>query len=228
MGTERIHRLLNTHRGKFEKLLTEALAKGRARWAQQAAELHTFRVDHENRAKQAKGFFKQNDESIATVREDLATDYQDLADQHLEEVAQILQEYGAAKLEIGHQLQATEADRLATGQQTIETLDLPDHPPEDTEPTLQETSVDATSKPPVSEPTLTKAMDSAPRTCPTQRKQLLPCPQTCRCKQIRAQPWSSQHPRSSPRNKHPHQRNLHQSQNPPNPFKQTSLPKRKE
>ena len=99
MGTERIRTLLHTHRGKFEKLLTEALAKGWAGWAQQAAELHTFRADHENRAKEGKGFFKLNDESIATVREDLATDYQALADQHLEEVAQILEEYGATELE---------------------------------------------------------------------------------------------------------------------------------
>ena len=129
MGTERIRTLLHTHRGKFEKLLTEALAKGWAGWAQQAAELHTFRADHENRAKEGKGFFKLNDESIATVREDLATDYQALADQHLEEVAQILEEYGAAELELGHQLQATEADRLATGQQTIETVEFPDSPP---------------------------------------------------------------------------------------------------
>ena len=51
MGTERIRTLLHTHRRKFEKLLTEALAKGWAGWAQQAAELHTFRADHENRSK---------------------------------------------------------------------------------------------------------------------------------------------------------------------------------
>ena len=99
---------------------------------------------------------------IATVREDLATDYQALADQHLEEVAQILEEYSATELEIGHQLQETEANRLATGQQTIETVDLPDSPPEDAGPTPHETPVATTSAPPVSEPTLTEAVDSAP------------------------------------------------------------------
>ena len=133
---------------------------------------------------------------IATIREDLATDYQALANQHLEEVAQILEEYGATELEIGHQLQATEADRLATGQQTIETVELPDNPPEDVGPTPHEKPVAVTSTPPVSEPT--------------------------------RHPSASQHTRSSPRNKKPHQRNLHQSQNPQNPFKQTSLRKRKE
>ena len=103
MGTARIRTLLHTHRTNFEKLLTNALAKGWAGWAQQAAELHTFRVDHENRAKEGKGFFKLNDDNITSVRESLAKDYQVLADQHLEEVAQSLEEYGAAEVELGHQ-----------------------------------------------------------------------------------------------------------------------------
>ena len=102
MGTERIRTLLHTHRGKFDKFLTKVLAKGWAGWAQKATELHTFRADHENWTKEGKVFFKLNDESIATVREGLEIDYQALRDQHLEEVAQILEEYGAAELEIGH------------------------------------------------------------------------------------------------------------------------------
>ena len=80
----------------------------------------------------------------------------------MEEVAQILEECGATELEIGHQLQANEADRLATGQQTIETVELPENPREDAGSTPQESPVDATSAPPVSELTLTEAVDSAP------------------------------------------------------------------
>ena len=72
------------------------------------------------------------------------TDYQALAVQHLEEVAQILEEYSAAKLEIGHQLQATEVEKLATGQHMIETSELPDSPPEDAGPTPHEKPVAAT------------------------------------------------------------------------------------
>ena len=162
MGTARIRTLLHTHRAKFEKSLTDALANGWAGWAQQAAELHTFRADHENRAKEGKGFFKLNDDSIATVREDLAKDYQALADQQLEEVTQILEAYGAAEEELGHQIQETEADRLTTGQQTVETVDLPDSPPEDAGPTAQEAPAAATSPPPVSKPPLTGALDSTP------------------------------------------------------------------
>ena len=162
MGTERIRTLLHTHRGKFEKLLTEALAKGWAGWAQQAAELHTFRADQENLAKEGKGFFKLNNDSIATVREDLAKDYQALADQQLEEVTQILDAYGAAEEELGHQIQATEADRLSTGQQTIETVELPDSPPADGVLPAQEAPTDVTPEPPVSEPPLTGTFDFMP------------------------------------------------------------------
>ena len=115
MGTERIRTLLNTHRGRFEKQLTEALAKEWGGWTQQASEHHTFRADHEDWTKAGKGFFKLNNESIVVVREDLAADYQALADRHSEEVVQILEEYGTAELEIARQLQENEADPLATG-----------------------------------------------------------------------------------------------------------------
>ena len=55
-----------------------------------------------------------NNESITAVRKDLAADYQPLADQHLEEVAQILEEYGTPELEIARQIQENEANKLAT------------------------------------------------------------------------------------------------------------------
>ena len=70
MGAERIQTLLHTHKGKFEKQLTEALDRGWAGWTKQAAELHTFCADLENQTKAGKGFFKLNNESISTVHED--------------------------------------------------------------------------------------------------------------------------------------------------------------
>ena len=44
---------------------------------------------------------------------------------------QILKEYGATELEIAHQLQQNEADRQATGRQTVQTVELPDNPLEE-------------------------------------------------------------------------------------------------
>ena len=98
MGAEQFYILLHLHRGRFEKQLKVALAKVWAGWTQPATELHTFRADHKNRTKQGKGFFKLNNESIVAVRKDLAADDQALAYCHSEEVAQILEEYGATEL----------------------------------------------------------------------------------------------------------------------------------
>ena len=85
-----------------------------------------FQIDSRILSQCFYGNFKLSNESIATVRKDLATDYQALADRHLEEVAQILEEYGATEVEIAHKLQTNEADRLATGEQPIEIVELPD------------------------------------------------------------------------------------------------------
>ena len=74
--------------------------KGWSGWAMQAVELHTFRADMENRRKEGKGFHKLNEESIATVREDLALDYQALADQHCEELTQLTEEFREFQEEI--------------------------------------------------------------------------------------------------------------------------------
>ena len=100
MGFERIRTLLHLHRDRFAWQLEEALDRGWAIWTKQAAELlNTFRTNQENRLKEGKGFYKLNEESIASVREDLATNYQALADHPSEEVVQLLEDYGAAELE---------------------------------------------------------------------------------------------------------------------------------
>ena len=62
-----------------------ALDKGWMAWAMHEAELHTYRVDWENRRKEGRGFYKLNEESIAAVREDLTQHYRMLADQHFDE-----------------------------------------------------------------------------------------------------------------------------------------------
>ena len=68
---------------------------------------------------------------------------------------QILEEYVVAELEIARQLQQNEADRQATGRQSVETMELPDNP-------LEEVAVVATSAPPIVEPTTEGRPDFAP------------------------------------------------------------------
>ena len=114
MGAKRIKTLLHSHRDRFVWQIKEALDRGWASWTKQAVELHTFRADQKNRQKEGMGFYKLNEESIATVREDLAADYQTLADHHSKEVVQLFEEYGATVLEIACHLHQYEAERRAT------------------------------------------------------------------------------------------------------------------
>ena len=55
------------HRDRFTHQLKEAMDRGWADWAQQAAELHTYWANQENRKKEGKGFYKLDEESIATI-----------------------------------------------------------------------------------------------------------------------------------------------------------------
>ena len=61
-------------------------------------------MDRENRQKEGKGFYKSNDESITSIREDLRADYQALADHHFEEIVQLLEGSGATEVEITRHL----------------------------------------------------------------------------------------------------------------------------
>ena len=56
---------------RFTHQLKAALDRGWAEWAKQAAELHTYRDNQENREIEGKGFYKLNKEGISTVCEDL-------------------------------------------------------------------------------------------------------------------------------------------------------------
>ena len=59
--------------------LKTVMDKGWMSWAAQAARLHTYRADWENRKKEGRGFYKLSGETVATVRENLTKDYQELA-----------------------------------------------------------------------------------------------------------------------------------------------------
>ena len=74
--------------------------KGWEAWATQTAELHTYRADWENHKKEGRGFYKLSEETVATVREDLAKDYRELAEQHSEELAQLLEDFGEGQEEL--------------------------------------------------------------------------------------------------------------------------------
>ena len=84
--------------------LKTTLDKGWMAWAAQAAELHIYRADGENRRKEGRGFYKLNDESVSDVQTKLARNYQALVDQHAEELTQLLEEFGESQEEMFHRI----------------------------------------------------------------------------------------------------------------------------
>ena len=52
-------------------------------WSQQAVKLQTLRVNVENRRKAGDKFYKMDEESIVTIREELSEDFFSLAEAHL-------------------------------------------------------------------------------------------------------------------------------------------------
>ena len=52
-------------------------------WLQQAAELQTLRAHAENRKKVGDNFYKMDEESFVTIREELSDDFFSLAESHL-------------------------------------------------------------------------------------------------------------------------------------------------
>ena len=121
--TDNVRILLQTNRERFTTQLKSALDKGWMAWVAQAAELHTYRADWENRRKDGRGFYKLNEESIVAVREDLAQDYRTLADQHSEELAQLLDDFGESQEDLFHQI--TQAGSTRTNEESI-AIPIPD------------------------------------------------------------------------------------------------------
>ena len=60
-------------------------------WSQQAAELQTLRADAENRKKVGDNFYKMDEESIVTIREELSDDFFSLAELHLGAVRRLVE-----------------------------------------------------------------------------------------------------------------------------------------
>ena len=121
---EHVRIVLQTHREKFSALLKAAMDKGWTAWAAQAAELHTYRANFENRKKEGRGFYKLSDESIASVREDLAKDYRELAEQHSEELSQLLDDFGESQEELLDHLMERRATQHAVPVTKTETAEV--------------------------------------------------------------------------------------------------------
>ena len=114
--------VLQTNRERFTAQIKAAMDKGWEAWAAQAAELHTYRADWENRKKEGRGFYKLSEETVATVREDLAKDYSELAERHSEEITQILDDFGEGQEELLDQLMKAQGKHQNAGSEVGQDL----------------------------------------------------------------------------------------------------------
>ena len=89
----RIKILINKHRHQLNIKIEETLGRAWQECSTQAIELHVLCADAENRRKEGRGFYKMDENSIQTLREDLTEEYHNLAKSHTAAIEQLLEEF---------------------------------------------------------------------------------------------------------------------------------------
>ena len=140
LGVDRIRLIMSAWRDRAQTSINECSEKVWKEWSQQAAELQTLRADAENRTKAGDKFYKMDEESIVTIREELSEDFFALAEAHLKEVRGLVERLDDGQLETQLQLEKYEQDRQqqeAEGRTTPITISDEERPakeqPTDTE-----------------------------------------------------------------------------------------------
>ena len=80
LGVDRIRLIMSAWRDRAETTINECTEKIWKEWSQQAAEMQTLRADAENWKKAGDKFYKIDEESIVTIREELLEDFFALAE----------------------------------------------------------------------------------------------------------------------------------------------------
>ena len=83
LGVERIRSMMTAWQNRSKTSIDDYSVELWMQWSQQAAELQTLRADAENRKKVGDNFYKMDEESIVTIREELSDDFFSLAESHL-------------------------------------------------------------------------------------------------------------------------------------------------
>ena len=92
--------------------INESTEKLWKEWSQQETELQTLRADAESRRKIGDKFYKMDEESIVTIREELSEDFFALAKEHLKEVRGLVEKLDDEQLATQLELEKYEQDRL--------------------------------------------------------------------------------------------------------------------
>ena len=110
LGVDRIRHIMSAWRDRTRTSINECSEKVWKEWSQQAAELQTLRADAENRKKSGYKFYKMDEESIVTIREELSEDFFSLAEAHLREVWGLVERLDDGPLDAHLQLEKYERD----------------------------------------------------------------------------------------------------------------------
>ena len=108
LGVDRIRLIMSAWRDRAQTSINECSEKVWKEWSQQAAELQTLRADAENRMKAGDKFYKMDEESIVTIREELSEDFFALVEEHLREIEGLVERLDDRQLETQLQLEKME------------------------------------------------------------------------------------------------------------------------
>ena len=84
---------MENHKNRLEKRIEESSTTIWNAWSTQAVELQMFRADHKNRQKTGKWFYRMDEQSINTMREDLTKNFYTLAQSHSDEIRKLLEKF---------------------------------------------------------------------------------------------------------------------------------------
>ena len=92
MGLDQICAIVLAWKERTKSMIGESSVQWWSKWAQQAAELQTLRVDAENRRKDGDNFYKMDAESIVTIQEELLDNFLSLVGEQLEAMRQLVEQ----------------------------------------------------------------------------------------------------------------------------------------
>ena len=111
LGVDRIQNITLTWRDRTRTSINNCSAELWKEWSQQADELQPLRADAENQRKDGDKFYKMEEESIVTIREDMSEDFFSLAETHLGAVRGLVEKLDDDHLEAQLQLEKYERER---------------------------------------------------------------------------------------------------------------------
>ena len=110
-GADRIRLIKLAWSDRAQACINESTEKVWKEWSQHAAELQRLRADVENRRKTGDKFYKMDQDSIVTIREELSEDFFALAEEHLKEIRGLVERLDDGQLETQLELENYEQDR---------------------------------------------------------------------------------------------------------------------